>query len=540
MSLLSPPLPISIPHCSTHHYTTVRLVNPRNSRAFRFHRNRRLSSIWASAVLVHRSSANFPASGEVLRRIAASAVLFLSLGSTLFSFPAVALTHVPPQDSSVTQLQEQESLGTGVGKSENVEDFDDEELQAAFEKWKSKTYALTVPLRVVSLSNSFPPVWLKDFLRSQGKRVRLRSEFRQSLQDIFHELCLPLQKGKINPKSALAADVVTLGDTWLSYAIEKRLIEPMDGLEDQDWFENLSEKWKVYLRRSDEGKLDSNGRIWAAPYRWGSIVIAYKKSEFQKRKMAPIEDWADLWRPELAGKISMVDSPREIVGAVLKYMGASYNTMDMSEVDGGREAVQQNLASLVKQVRLFDSRHYLKALGVGDVWVAVGWSNDVIPAAKRMSNISVVVPKSGASLWADCWAIPAASRIATDQIGGRVRGPSPVVHQWIEFCLQSERFKDDVVPGASPNSLESPPVKVSEELTRGRPKLETNVIAGVPPSDILARCELIEPLPEKALSEYRWLINSVQMPERSLVEDLRNRVLSLAHGFLPKVQSKVA
>lgn len=212
----------------------------------------------------------------------------------------------------------------------------------------------------------------------------------------------------------------------------------------------------------------------------------------------------------------------------------------MSEVAGGREAVQQNLASLVKQVRLFDSRHYLKAFGVGDVWVAVGWSNDVLPAAKRMSNIAVIVPKSGASLWADCWAIPAASRIATDQIGGRVRGPSPVVHQWIEFCLQAERFKDDVVPGASPNALGSP-VKVSEELTRGRPKLETNLIAGVPPSDILAKCELMEPLPEKALSEYRWLINSVlQKPESSMAERLRICMLSLAHSFFPKVQSKVA
>ncbi|KAJ8548127.1 hypothetical protein K7X08_021363 [Anisodus acutangulus] len=523
MSLLSFP----IPHSSTHHYTTLRLVNPQNSRTFHSHKNLRLF-ICASAIPGDRSSATFPASGGVLHRIAASTVLFLSLGSALFAFRAIASTHFPPRvDPHVTQLQDQESQGTGVGKSENVEDIDDEELQAAFEKWKSKTYALTVPLRVVSLSNSFPPVWLKDFLRSQGKRVRLRSEFRQSLQDIFHELCIPLQKGKANPKSALAADVVTLGDTWLSYAIEKKLIEPMDCLDDQEWFQNLSEKWKVYLRRSDEGKLDSSGRIWAAPYRWGSIVIAYKKSEFQKRKMAPIEDWADLWRPELAGKISMVDSPREIVGAVLKYMGASYNTMDMSEVAGGREAVQQNLASLVKQVRLFDSRHYLKAIGVGDVWVAVGWSNDVIPAAKRMSNIAVVVPKSGASLWADFWAIPAASRIATDQIGGRVRGPSPVVHQWIDFCLQAERFKDDVVPGASPNALESP-VNVSEELTKGRPKLETNLIAGVPPSDILARCELIEPLPEKALSEYQWLINSVQKPENSLVESLRESYLVIS------------
>lgn len=59
-----------------------------------------------------------------------------------------------------------------------------------------------------------------------------------------------------------------------------------------------------------------------------------------------MQDWADLWRPELAGRISMVDSPREVVGAVLKYMGASYNTNNILQVDG----VQKNLTSLRNQV----------------------------------------------------------------------------------------------------------------------------------------------------------------------------------------------
>lgn len=64
-----------------------------------------------------------------------------------------------------------------------------------------------------------------------------------------------------------------------------------------------------------------------------------------------LQDWADLWRPELAGKISMIDSPREVVGAVLKSMGASYNTNDVDfEVAGGKDAVQQKLALLAKQV----------------------------------------------------------------------------------------------------------------------------------------------------------------------------------------------
>lgn len=58
-----------------------------------------------------------------------------------------------------------------------------------------------------------------------------------------------------------------------------------------------------------------------------------------------------MWRSDLAGKIAMVDSPREVVGAVLKYLGASYNTTDIdSEVGGGRNAVKLELASLRKQV----------------------------------------------------------------------------------------------------------------------------------------------------------------------------------------------
>lgn len=45
--------------------------------------------------------------------------------------------------------------------SEDVGEYDSEELKAAFEGYKSKTYALTVPLRIVALRNSVPPIWIK-------------------------------------------------------------------------------------------------------------------------------------------------------------------------------------------------------------------------------------------------------------------------------------------------------------------------------------------------------------------------------------------
>lgn len=48
-------------------------------------------------------------------------------------------------------------------------------------------------------------------------------------------------------------------------------------------------KSQVYLRRNSVGEIDPEGKIWAAPYRWGCMVIAYKKSKFQQQKLAPIE-----------------------------------------------------------------------------------------------------------------------------------------------------------------------------------------------------------------------------------------------------------
>ncbi|XP_031288308.1 uncharacterized protein LOC116147017 isoform X2 [Pistacia vera] len=394
----------------------------------------------------------------------------------------------------------------------------------------------------VSLQGSLPQSWVKDFMKAQGKRLKLQANFCGSLEDIFNNLSMPFSKVKVKSKSFMAADIVGIGDSWLSFAIKKVLIEPIPGVEEQDWFRSLSDKWKVYLRRNYAGEIDPEGKIWAAPYRWGSMVIAYKKSKFQKHKLAPIEDWTDLWRPELAGRISMVNSPREVIGAVLKYMGASYNTSNMNlQLAGGRTAVQQNLSLLGKQVRLFDSMHYLKAFGVGDVWVAVGWSSDILPAAKRMSNVTVIVPKSGASLWADLWAIPAASRLETDQIGGRVRGPSPLIHQWIEFCLQAARalpFKQEVIPGASPSALESTPVEMPRDLLKGKPKLDTNLIAGVPPPEILARCEFLEPLSDDTLSDYEWLINGMQKPSPALMNRIQQYLSSLIDNFLTKAALK--
>ncbi|KMZ76110.1 Spermidine/putrescine abc transporter, spermidine/putrescine-bindingprotein [Zostera marina] len=477
----------------------------------------------------HRTSS---VHSTILLHFAAPAVLFfVGLGSVSACTVGGSLP-TPPSSVVTTTLTEEkgvaESLDLGIDQKDLAED--NEEMERSFGVWKTKKFALTVPLRVVALRGSFPPSWIKEFTQSQSRRAKVSAEFRRSPESIFSELGSSSKKGSIGPKSAMAADIVSLGDSWLNYAINDGLIEPMHEVKNQSWLNDLSDAWKVFLRRNNKGELDPNGKIWGVPYRCGCLVIAYKKNKFVKMGLAPIEDWADLWKSDLTGKISMIDSPREVVGAALKYMGASYNTKDVdSQVPGGKSSVMQNLKLLQRQVKLFDSTHYLKAFSSGDVWVAVGWSSDVIPTAKRMSNVAVIVPKSGSSLWVDLWAIPAATRFDSSQIGGRVRGPSPLINQWIDFCLQPGRsfpFKQGMLPGFSPNALQLYSNNAQEDVAIVK---TGNGISEMPSPDILARCEFLEPLSEKALMDYRWLVSQMEMPTCNGIS------LSFQH-FLSKFQ----
>ncbi|KAL6652092.1 hypothetical protein ACP70R_011017 [Stipagrostis hirtigluma subsp. patula] len=502
----NPRLPGLLPNQPTHHLPTAGLQ-------FRVHRRvrRRLAAVPSRRPPGSQTDA---ARGgwEWAPKAVAALVLQLTVCSLLFVFPSRArASALPPPPTAVEAATEE----------------DDEEWEAALQKWKTKTYALSVPLRVVGLRGSFPPAWIKDFVEVQGKRLKFSPELRPSLDGLYSEMSQCLDKGQVQPKSAMAADVVSIGDSWLAYAIRKGLVEPINKAEEQHWFQSLSGRWKV----NQNGESDSNGSIWGVPYRWGTMVIAYKKNKFKRHNLKPIQDWEDLWRPELSGKISMVDSPREVIGAVLKHLGSSYNTVDMeAEVSGGREAVLKSLTQLQKQVQLFDSTNYLKSFAVGDVWVAVGWSSDVIPAAKRMSNVAVVVPKSGCSLWADLWAIPSATKFLTDRIGGRTRGPSPLIHQWFDFCLQCARslpFRQEAIPGASPLYLENPVPEVPQDLNKKKPKLDSNLVRGVPPPEILEKCEFLEPLSDKTLSDYQWLVSNMQRPRLGLFGNVLQKISSV-------------
>ncbi|KAF9689550.1 hypothetical protein SADUNF_Sadunf01G0103800 [Salix dunnii] len=189
--------------------------------------------------------------------------------------------------------------------------------------------------------------------------------------------------------------------------------------------------------KNREGEIVPEGE--AVPYQWGSMVITYKRSKFQKHKMVPVEEWADLWRPEFAGRISMFDSPREVVGSVLKYMGASHNT-------------EYCFASSWWNERCPSESGISRKTGIAEV------KSDVLNRQSQLPRDLKLI-RSGAI------------------------HPS-LIHERIELRLQAARaihFKQEAIPGATPSDIESSVTGVPKGLTKGKSKPGTNPIARVPP-----------------------------------------------------------
>jgi putative spermidine/putrescine transport system substrate-binding protein len=260
---------------------------------------------------------------------------------------------------------------------------------------------------------------------------------------------------------------VTLGDYWLSGAIRQGLLQP---LEPQTWthWGALNPIWPKLVTRNGEGSGDPQGQIWGAPYRWGATAIAYRQDILADRQLPPPTDWADLWRPEFAGRLSLLDQPREVIGLTLKRLGQSYNAADLS----GVKDLDSELQALHRQTKVYSSNAYLQPLLLGHTWLAVGWSSDLLAQVKRNSNLAMVYPRSGSALWADLWVRPAHS------------SANPLLNPWIDFWWD--------------------PAIAAQLATLSRSASPAEPIGFVDPG-WLQRSEFLAPLSAKASADYQAL-----------------------------------
>ena len=367
-------------------------------------------------------------------------------------------------------------------------------------------------LNVQLLKDSIPAQLVGEFRRGLEQPVTLKFDPEKQLKELFSRLQIWKQQGeKKNPqpsplpfslpfmgdKTPAIADLVTLGDYWLEQAIQQELIQPLE-IEQLDGWKQLPPRWQELVRRDRQGQLNKSGSVWAAPYRWGTTVIAYNRDKFKELGWKPPTDWSDLWRPELRGRISLLDQPREVIGLTLKKLGSSYNMTNLNQVKN----LKEELRALHQQVKFYSSDYYLQPLIVEDTWLAVGWSTDILPAMVSDRQIEAVIPLSGTALWADLWVKPAS--LAEQSNGGKTVDRQSLMELWIDFCWQTKpasqisRFSH----AASPIITTVKAADLPEDV-RENPLL-------LPSRSVLDKSEFLKPLPKPALDQYQSLWQEIR------------------------------
>ncbi|MFN8951411.1 MAG: extracellular solute-binding protein [Aphanizomenon sp.] len=340
-------------------------------------------------------------------------------------------------------------------------------------------------LNVQLLKNSIPGQVVKKFRKTVTQGEKLKFTPIDQLEDLFKLLqtwqqpptnqqkewtsYLPFNQNQRSP----TANLVTLGDYWLEAAISQKLIQPLEtkNLKNIGY---INDKWQQIIKR------DQNGKIWGVPYRWGNTVIIYNREKFQKLGWTPT-DWSDLWRSELQNRISLLNHPREVIGLVLKKLGKSYNTENLNQIS----SLETELQALNQQVKFYNSTNYLEPLIIGDTWLAVGWSDEIIPVISRYQKFAAIVPKSGTAIWADLWVSPVG--VNNDDLA----------YQWLDFCLQPHISKQIAL------------------LTKSNSPIQDNMVMGdiekylqnllLTNAEIFAKSEFLLPLPPAVMKEYEDL-----------------------------------
>jgi len=245
-----------------------------------------------------------------------------------------------------------------------------------------------------------------------------------------------------------------------------------------------------YLSELDHSRLDGlqnilprfqksvhdSGNRFSVPVSWGTTGLIYNSEKLTE----PPTDWNYLWthKDKLTRRLTLMDDVREVMGAVLRSLGYSYNSTDPQQIKQAYEKLQE----LKPAITTFTTDAWRDQLLAGDLSIAMGYSADAVNVINQNPKLKYVIPTSGTSLWSDTMVIPKTA-------------PNPdAAYAWLSFMLQPEvaaRVTERLF-FATPN----------EAAFNQLPDTLKNNVTLFPPQNLLDKAETVAPLDKSILELY--------------------------------------
>jgi spermidine/putrescine-binding protein len=232
-------------------------------------------------------------------------------------------------------------------------------------------------LNLYGWSEYIPPELLERFTKETGIKVNYDT------YSSNEELIAKLQAG------GGGYDVIIPSDYAVEAMTKQNLLEPLD-LSQITNLKNIATNFKDLPY--------DPGNKFTVPYQWGTVGLVYNESKIKDKPSS----WADLYKPEYAGKVVLLDDEREVLGLALMQLGLDRNTRAEADLNQAKAKILE----LKPSVKLFDSDSPKTALLSGEVIIGQTWNGEAALAHKENPAIQYLCPREGCGLWHDNLAIP--------------------------------------------------------------------------------------------------------------------------------------
>jgi spermidine/putrescine transport system substrate-binding protein len=225
--------------------------------------------------------------------------------------------------------------------------------------------------------------------------------------------------------------------------------------------------------------------IYSVPYLWGTTGLAYRSDLVEEI----IDSYAVLFDPQRQiGSFLLLDDMRETIGAALRYLGYSANTIRAEALDKAKALL---LSAKARSQGFASSAEAIERLLAGEVVVALVYSGDVLFASDP--RLFYVIPAEGGTIWVDVLVVPQAAPLRE------------LAHRFINYLLMPE-----VAAAVSNYTHYATPVAAA--LPFVAPDLSLNPIV-FPPAEVLARLEYLLDLGEDLnMYEEIWQALKAEQP----------------------------
>jgi spermidine/putrescine transport system substrate-binding protein len=190
---------------------------------------------------------------------------------------------------------------------------------------------------------------------------------------------------------ATGYDVIVPSDYMVSIMINLGLLEPLDYSVIKTIANIDPENLKPYYDPDN---------TYSVPYMWGTSGYSYDTSVLGQ----DLASWKEVFepRPEVRGKVVMLDDQREVIGAALMYLGYEINETS----DDALAKAKQLLLTQKPYVLAYSSQNNHDLLVAGEALIAHIWTGDALMSQQEKPTLRYVIPTEGCTVWQDNLCVP--------------------------------------------------------------------------------------------------------------------------------------